>query len=314
MNHGSKRELTSQSDLRSSQRRSSLSRSSRYRPDSQSLAVGRLEKAREIAEESRSDSADLHDLIWIAQANLNLIYVAFLQGNFRECAKFAAEWAPGGSLARGDSPPPLVVAQFNFESGAADGLDGLYEAVRSPWEFLAVTTASAQRLAGLAHAVADQDFWASAWDIINDAALNPDPAVGGFWRSDISNLLVAYRFGEHEKLAIEYERIAPFSGYFDPFSFISFDRALGAAAAALGRNSVADRHFAEALAFADTAGYVRETAWTCSDYAEMLLDRDEPGDREKAIELQDEALAITQELGMRPLTERILARREVLRA
>ncbi|MDP6821955.1 MAG: protein kinase [Dehalococcoidia bacterium] len=278
------------------------------------LAVGRLEKAREIAEESRSDSADLHDLIWIAQANLNLIYVAFLQGNFRECAKFAAEWAPGGSLARGDSPPPLVVAQFNFESGAADGLDGLYEAVRSPWEFLAVTTASAQRLAGLAHAVADQDFWASAWDIINDAALNPDPAVGGFWRSDISNLLVAYRFGEHEKLAIEYERIAPFSGYFDPFSFISFDRALGAAAAALGRNSVADRHFAEALAFADTAGYVRETAWTCSDYAEMLLDRDEPGDREKAIELQDEALAITQELGMRPLTERILARREVLRA
>ena len=41
---------------------------------------------------------------------------------------------------------------------------------------------------------------------------------------------------------------------------------------------------------------------------------DEPGDRVKAIELQDEALAITQELGMRPLTERILARREILRA
>ena len=46
----------------------------------------------------------------------------------------------------------------------------------------------------------------------------------------------------------------------------------------------------------------------------MLLDRDESGDREKAIELQDEALVITQELGMRPLTERILARREILRA
>ncbi len=55
-------------------------------------------------------------------------------------------------------------------------------------------------------------------------------------------------------------------------------------------------------------------AWSSSDYAEMLLDRDEPGDREKAIELEDEALAITQELGMRPLTERILARREILRA
>jgi hypothetical protein len=52
----------------------------------------------------------------------------------------------------------------------------------------------------------------------------------------------------------------------------------------------------------------------------MLLDRPDPsrasgpGYREKAIDLQDEALAITQELGMRPLTERILARREILRA
>ncbi len=54
--------------------------------------------------------------------------------------------------------------------------------------------------------------------------------------------------------------------------------------------------------------------------AEVFLDRDDPSsasgisDREKAIELQDEALTITQELGMRPLTERILARREILRA
>jgi hypothetical protein len=43
-------------------------------------------------------------------------------------------------------------------------------------------------------------------------------------------------------------------------------------------------------------------------------DRDEPGDREKAIELQDKALTITQELGMRPLTDRIQALREIRRA
>ncbi len=44
------------------------------------------------------------------------------------------------------------------------------------------------------------------------------------------------------------------------------------------------------------------------------LDRDEPGDREKAIELQDEAIAIAQELGMKPLLERVLAKREILKA
>lgn len=60
--------------------------------------------------------------------------------------------------------------------------------------------------------------------------------------------------------------------------------------------------------------YWPRLAWACSDFAKMLLDRDEPGDREKAIELQDEALTITQELGIRPLTERIRAWREILPA
>ena len=95
---------------------------------------------------------------------------------------------------------------------------------------------------------------------------------------------------------------------------MSSHRVLGLLAATFGDTEAAATHFEDALAFAEKAGYIRETVWTQTEYAEMLLDRDEPGDREKAIELQDEALAITQELGMRPLTERILTRREILRA
>jgi hypothetical protein len=45
-----------------------------------------------------------------------------------------------------------------------------------------------------------------------------------------------------------------------------------------------------------------------------LIDRDALGDREKATELQDEAIAITTELGMKPLLERVLAQREILKA
>lgn len=41
---------------------------------------------------------------------------------------------------------------------------------------------------------------------------------------------------------------------------------------------------------------------------------DHGSDRENAIDLQDEAQAVSQELRMRPLTERILVRREILRA
>ncbi len=57
-----------------------------------------------------------------------------------------------------------------------------------------------------------------------------------------------------------------------------------------------------------------ELAWTCCDYADTLLQRNEPGNREKAMSLLDESLAISSELGMRPLMERVLSRREILQA
>ena len=46
----------------------------------------------------------------------------------------------------------------------------------------------------------------------------------------------------------------------------------------------------------------------------MLLERNSEGDSEKAVGLLDESLAISTELGMRPLMERVLSRREILKA
>ena len=42
--------------------------------------------------------------------------------------------------------------------------------------------------------------------------------------------------------------------------------------------------------------------------------RNETSDREKAMSLLDESPAISSELGMRPLMERVLSRREILGA
>ncbi len=55
-------------------------------------------------------------------------------------------------------------------------------------------------------------------------------------------------------------------------------------------------------------------AWADFYLSEALLARDGPGDHEKAVELQDEAIAIARELGMKPLLERVLAQREMLTA
>ena len=55
-------------------------------------------------------------------------------------------------------------------------------------------------------------------------------------------------------------------------------------------------------------------AWSLCDYADMLLERNNGGDRQKAMRLLDESLAISTKLGMRPLMERVLSRREILKA
>ncbi len=73
-------------------------------------------------------------------------------------------------------------------------------------------------------------------------------------------------------------------------------------------------HFEDALSFCRKAGFRPELGWTCCDYADTLRERDAEGDRAKAISLLDESLAISNELGMRPLMERVLSRREILGA
>ena len=55
-------------------------------------------------------------------------------------------------------------------------------------------------------------------------------------------------------------------------------------------------------------------AWTCCDYFDLLSERAGDGDRAKAISLRDEGLTISRELGMQPLMERVLSRREILKA
>ncbi len=95
---------------------------------------------------------------------------------------------------------------------------------------------------------------------------------------------------------------------------LSLSRLLGLLARTMGEVDRAVTHFEEALVFYRRAGYRPEPAWIYSDYTDTLLQRNEPGDREKATSLLDESLAISSELGVRPVMERVLSRREILKA
>jgi DNA-binding CsgD family transcriptional regulator len=86
--------------------------------------------------------------------------------------------------------------------------------------------------------------------------------------------------------------------------FIADDRLRGLLSTTQGWLNQATVHFEDALIFCRKAGYRPELAWTCYNYAEALLRRRHPSDRTRAVSLLDESLAISCELGMRPLAER----------
>jgi DNA-binding CsgD family transcriptional regulator/tetratricopeptide (TPR) repeat protein len=87
--------------------------------------------------------------------------------------------------------------------------------------------------------------------------------------------------------------------------FIADDRLLGLLATTQGWLDQAMVHFEDALVFCRQAGYRPELAWTCYDCAEVLLQRGHPGDRTRAMSLLEDSFAISSELGMRPLLERV---------
>ena len=85
------------------------------------------------------------------------------------------------------------------------------------------------------------------------------------------------------------------------------DRILGLLCHTMGNLDQAEAHFEKAIAIC-RKGYRPELAWTCCDYADTLLRRNGPGDRPQATSLLNESLAISTELGMRPLVERVQER------
>jgi tetratricopeptide (TPR) repeat protein len=158
--------------------------------------------------------------------------------------------------------------------------------------------------------------------------------------------LMAVQRGQAEAAAEQYAVLEPLKGTVLPHSLIIMDRVLGLTSQIMGNLDQAMAHFENALAFCRRAGYRPELAWSCCDYADCLLARakhvgaglalpsgaqqaaplqeasarGEPvetrasPDYRKAMSLLDEALAISRDLGMRPLMERVLSRRQILTA
>jgi hypothetical protein len=163
------------------------------------------------------------------------------------------------------------------------------------------TVASASHMSGNESRLA---FTVEAADLVLSAE-NATP-FNQMW-AYMARTLVALMRGDMPGVAAMYEHFLPLQ---NRHAFVmSGNQLLGMTALAAGDPDLAAIHLEEAISFSGEAGFRPQEAWSLHDYAALLLDRDAPGDREKATELQDEAIAIATDLGMKLLLERVLAQR-----
>ena len=141
---------------------------------------------------------------------------------------------------------------------------------------------------------------------------------GPLYAANIGRALIAVIRDDQESAKDLYASLSSISGVMWPQSpmgpEISTDRILGLLSYTIGELDRSEGHFKAAQNFCRNAGYRPELAWVCYEYASALSARNTVGDQATASLLLDESLAISTELNMRPLMERILAKREILKA
>jgi class 3 adenylate cyclase len=115
---------------------------------------------------------------------------------------------------------------------------------------------------------------------------------------------------DRERAPLLYDQLLAYKGRYlapaAPLTAGSTARSLGLMAATIHRWDDAVRHFEEAI---DVDKRMRAFGWlpqTQCDYARMLLDRNAPGDRRKALELLGESISTSQELGLKGWLDRAL--------
>ena len=89
---------------------------------------------------------------------------------------------------------------------------------------------------------------------------------------------------------------------------------LGLISAGLGELDRAAKEFQQAIERDELLGAKPDLAKSLLELSKVLIKRNSEGDHDRAEELQDQAIAIATELGMKPLLEKVLAQREILKA
>ncbi|MFQ6027939.1 MAG: AAA family ATPase [Dehalococcoidia bacterium] len=271
--------------------------------------LGDLDNLRRHAAAMLDPAERLRDRYWLATAYWSNDLLYSLQGDWSTARDFSNR-----GLAVVATDPRLlhtrVLLEYqsgNFEEGETY-LDRLAEAVQ-PTSF--GPNSESSRLvnargwvACITGATHQLDLAAT---VVGPALPLSDAFPGRLLPVTESLAMLAVQQGNQTAAREHYATLLPYQGIITLIGGSAIDQTLGLLAQTMGQLDQAMAHFEEARSLAQKANYRPALAWTCLYYASAALQRNGPGDHAKARALMEEALIISQELEMRPLTDRLVA-------
>ncbi len=237
---------------------------------------------------------------------------ALLGGELDHCEALTADYeaySTRAAIAGGPTAVASIRYRLQYERGDLADLEGLLEAIIEAQPAIPVwrmalcgvylQTDRAELCRPHVEAVAADDF-----------AMVPRNAVFLLTCSSVAR--IASQVGALAEAEAAYHYAAPFDDQF-AWAGTTYEYPIGigvgSAAGALGWYDLAEQHFGHTLALCERAGAKTYLAATQIHWAEMLRQRDEPGDSERATEFASAALATAEHLGLayiRARAERIL--------
>ena len=268
-----------------------------------SFAIGDPKRAGEHSAEMYVIAESLRNVYWLEQALGRRRVLAYLSGDWEALHALGDRYANGVSNA--------VLAMALYQTGEFDKGKAYMDAVIGRGTRTDMTGALRSLVAACFHYISGEaDLLTEVEAAAGDAIANPELWPNYAWDAQAALALVAVLRHEASSAAEQYSVLEPYANTVTRDVAICADRLLGLLAQTMGNLNQAAAHFEDALDFCRKAGYRPDLAWSCYDYANMLIGADSkpaPIDvRERVSSLIEEALALSTELGMKPLMERVI--------
>ena len=237
---------------------------------------------------------------------------ALLEGRFADAERLAQQGLAVGQRMQGEDPSGVFGLQMFTIRREQGRLREVEPAVRF---FVQQNPAALTWQPGLAVVYSELGLEQEAREMFERLAANDFAAIprDAMWMTSMTYLAEVCAFlGDARRAAMLYQRLLPYAEHNVIVGLAiactgAAARHLGMLATTMSRWAEAEQHFQAALEMNARIRARPYLAHTQQQYAEMLLSRAQPGDRDTALSLLDEALASASQLGMGALTDRVLA-------